>query len=584
VPANIPQPAISSRIRERLAAIYPDPSLATTASRDIETIIEKWRPRMTSANPGWSERDAFLITYADTILDNNHPALPTLTAFLRKHCPNALSFIHLLPFYPSTSDHGFSVVDYRQVREDLGSWDDVKDLTRDHRVVFDCVLNHVSQQSQYVQGFLDGNPAQADFCIVDDPAMDTSHVVRPRQSPLFHSYNRPNGKAINLWTTFSRDQVDLNFRNPAVLLEILDVLLGYAATGASMIRLDAIPYLWKESGTGCIHLPQTHEIIRLVRAVFDAVAPHVILLSETNVPHRENISYFGGEERDEAQIIYNFSLAPLLLHTLHREDATALTQWAANLDDFGDRCTYLNVTATHDGIGVRPAEDCLSPDDRDAIVKLAADHGGFVNYKRNADGSDTPYELNITWFDAVNNPLADPPLPLATQIDRFILSQAIPMALKGIPALYIHSLLGSRNQLDHIDPQNPSTFRSINRAQIPLDSLSTDLADPASRRHKVFHALLRLLETRRHTSAFHPDAPQTILDLGPSLFAIERVSLDGSQTLLAVFNVTASPQSIPAPSLPTAAAALTDLVSGDTLSSSSIPLGPRQFRWLIPVS
>jgi glycosidase len=584
VPANIPQPAISSRIRERLAAIYPDQSLATTASRDIETIIEKWRPRMTSANPGWSERDAFLITYADTILDNNHPALPTLTAFLRKHCPNALSFIHLLPFYPSTSDHGFSVVDYRQVREDLGSWDDVKDLTRDHRVVFDCVLNHVSQQSQYVQGFLDGNPAQADFCIVDDPAMDTSHVVRPRQSPLFHSFNRPHSKAINLWTTFSRDQVDLNFRNPAVLLEILDVLLGYAATGASMIRLDAIPYLWKESGTGCIHLPQTHEIIRLVRAVFDAVAPHVILLSETNVPHRENISYFGGEERDEAQIIYNFSLAPLLLHTLHREDATALTQWAANLDDFGDRCTYLNVTATHDGIGLRPAEDCLSPDDRDAIVKLAADHGGFVNYKRNADDSDTPYELNITWFDAVNNPLADPPLPLATQIDRFILSQAIPMALKGIPARYIHSLHGSRNQLDTIDPQAPSTFRSINRAQLPLHPLATELDDPASRRHQVFHALLTLLETRRNTPAFHPDTPQSILELGPGLFAIHRHSADAGPDLIALFNITGTPLTVPTSRLPLTPQPLTDLVSGDSLHPPGIPLNPWQFRWLTPHS
>ncbi|MEM8954949.1 MAG: sugar phosphorylase [Verrucomicrobiota bacterium] len=537
---------------------------------------------MSPAPAGWSENDSFLITYAETLAEKKAPPLATLSRFLKNHCPDILSFIHILPFYPSTSDHGFSVVDYRKVATDLGSWNDVENLARERRVTFDCVLNHVSQESDYVQGFISGNTDREDFCIVESSAFDSSQVTRPRQSPLFHSFDRPDQSQVSLWTTFSRDQVDLNFRNPAVLIEILDILLGYAARGASMIRLDAIPYLWKESGTTCIHLKQTHEIIRLIRAVFDAVSPHVILLSETNVPHQENIKYFGPDERDEAQIIYNFSLAPLLLHTVHTGNATALTHWASNLDDFGEACTYLNVTATHDGIGIRPAEDCLAPDDRSRLLEITSAHGGFVNYKRNADGSDTPYELNITWFDALNNPHSNPPTPLSLQIDRMVLSQAIPMALKGIPALYIHSLLGSRNDLSRVNPGDSTTFRTINRSQISIDTLLQDLNDPTTRRHQVFHALTKLLRIRQTQPAFHPDAAQQILDLGPHTFALLRQSQSSSlvQSIIAVFNVTAQPQTIPTSSLPLSKEPLTDLISGQPIAAPEISINPYQFRWL----
>lgn len=579
----LPPPPLSTRIRGRLEAIYPDPPLAADTAQAIDILIEKWRPLIAPATSHWTENDTLLITYAHSLTHQDHAPLPTLAHFLRTRCPGILPFVHLLPFYPSTSDHGFSVVDYRQVAPDTGTWNDVKSLTAERRVVFDCVLNHVSQQSDYVRGFLTGDPSHAGFCIVEDPAVDTSQVVRPRQSPLFHDFLQSDQTTTNLWTTFSRDQVDLNFRNPAVLLEILDILLGYAATGASMIRLDAIPYLWKESATTCIHLPQTHEIIRLLRAVFDAAAPHVILLSETNVPHRENISYFGGPDRDEAQIIYNFSLAPLLLHTLHREDSRALTRWATALEDFGARCTYLNVTATHDGIGVRPAEDCLDPADRDFLVELTAHHGGYVNYKRNADGTDTPYELNITWFDAINNPLADPPLSPESELARFLLSQAIPMALKGIPALYLHSLLGSRNDLSDVDPDTPSSFRAINRAQIPIDQLLAELDDSRSRRHHVFQALTRLLEIRQSQPAFHPNASQTVLDLGPHCFALRRQAVDRSQELVALFNITGTPQTIPTSALPCAAGhPLTDLLAGNSPlpPAENISLLPWQYRWL----
>src|SRR5690606_35016656 len=108
----------------------------------------------------------------------------------------------------------------------------------------------------------------------------------------------------------SADQVDLNFKNPAVLLATTRALLFYVEHGAKFIRLDAIAYLWKEIGTPCIHLPQTHQVIQLMRAVLDEVAPDVRLITETNVPHPDNISYFGAGT-NEAQLVYNFALPPL---------------------------------------------------------------------------------------------------------------------------------------------------------------------------------------------------------------------------------------------------------------------------------
>lgn len=577
------------RIHDRLSAIYPDRETAGRARDGISRLIEKWSTEIPAKPLGWSERDAFLITYAGTIRDAARPSLRVLHEFLHERLGDAFSFVHVLPFYPSTSDHGFSVVDYRQVREDLGAWDDAEALTENYRVVFDCVLNHISQESAYVRGHLAKDKRYEGFCIERDPAMDTSNVTRPRQSPLFHSFKKPNGDAVDLWTTFSSDQVDLNYRNPAVLIELLDVLLFYAAKGAAMIRLDAIPYLWKTSGTSCIHLPETHEVIRLIRAVFDAVAPHVILLSETNVPHEENISYFGPPRLDEAHIIYNFSLAPLLLHTLDAQDAGALSKWASALDDFGDECTYLNVTATHDGIGVRPVEGILSSAERQRLADLAVEHGGYVNFKANPDGTATPYELNISWFDAINNPNAVPPAPAGasvsgdspapdTELARFLLSQAIPMALQGIPGIYIHSLLGSRNYLQDVDPNSPATYRSVNRRELALGDLAPELDAPDSLPARVFQEMTRLLRIRRDQPAFHPSVPQRILDLGPKIFAVHRPHPDAPVTTL--FNVTAHPQTVSPDTLHRSSE---DLISGEQLDANSpIPLAPWQFRWLTP--
>ena len=156
--------------------------------------------------------------------------------------------IHLLPFYPYSSDDGFSVIDYKQVNPALGTWDDVARVGQNFHLMFDGVINHISAQSAWFKAFLQDDPKYRDYFIVVEGEPDLSQVVRPRTLPLLTEFTTPSG-AKKVWTTFSADQIDLNYANPEVLLDIIDVLLFYVAHGAELIRLDAIAYLWKEIGT-----------------------------------------------------------------------------------------------------------------------------------------------------------------------------------------------------------------------------------------------------------------------------------------------------------------------------------------------
>ena len=212
-----------------------------------------------------SERDSILITYADQLSELNASPLQTLARFCEKHLLRLVSSVHVLPFFPYSSDDGFSVIDYRAVNPAFGSWEDISALGRNFRLMFDAVINHASVQHEWFQAFLRDDPKYRDYFVVVDGNPDLSQVVRPRALPLLTEFDTASGPR-RVWTTFSADQVDLNFQNPDVLLEIIDTLLFYVQQGAQLIRLDAIAYLWKEIGTSCIHLPQTHHIIRLFRS------------------------------------------------------------------------------------------------------------------------------------------------------------------------------------------------------------------------------------------------------------------------------------------------------------------------------
>ena len=527
-----------------------------------------------------TEKDVILITYGDQFQKPPQPHLQTLAEFLQRHVSDVIDGVHILPFFPYSSDDGFSVIDYKRVDPALGDWDDILALKRrGYRLMFDAVINHVSRQSEWFRRFMRGEAPWWDYFIRVDPDADLSRVVRPRTSPLLTRVETARGPQY-VWTTFGPDQIDLNYANPDVLLDIIDVLLFYVERGADIIRLDAIAYLWKEIGTSCIHLPQTHAMVKLWRAILDAVAPNVLIITETNVPHEENIRYFGEYlpeigKTDEAQLVYNFTLAPLTLHAFASADARKLARWAASLQT-PVGATFFNFIASHDGIGIRPAEGILDPSEMDALVQRTLAHGGQVSYKADPDGGKSVYELNITLYDFLNDPRHPSP---ENDAARFLASQAILLSLAGAPGVYVHSLFGSRNC--HSCYQETGRARSLNRRKFALAELEAMLADDQAHYGRVFRGYREMLRIRRMHKAFHPFAGQRVLHLHPAVFSLLRTAQDGEEIVLCLINVSDADQTFSLPEF--GSRTWLDLLTGERVAASDIALGGYEVRWLLHI-
>lgn len=568
----------SGPIRAHLKELY-GVAEGKSAYQRLLAIMGRYRPLLHDVHPGpLTQQDAILITYADQLRAPGIPSLQTLAHFCERQLAGLVSGVHILPFYPSSSDDGFSVLDYRAVDPGLGSWDDIERLGRNFRLMFDAVINHASAGSPWFQALLRDEPPYRDFFTTVTGTPDLSAVARPRALPLLTRFDTVSGPR-QVWTTFSADQVDLNYQNPDLLVEIVDTLLFYVSQGAELIRLDAIAYLWKEIGTSCIHLPQTHRVIQLFRAILDELSPGVKLVTETNVPHADNISYFG-DGKNEAQLVYNFALPPLVLHTLHTGSAQALSAWAASLSLPGNRATFFNFLASHDGIGLNPVRGILVEAEIKSLVERVQQQGGLVSYKHDPDGRQSPYELNVNYFDA----LADPADPQPERhIERFLAAHAILLSLVGLPAIYFHSLFGSVGW-----PQGVSFTgmnRSINRQKFVVDAFERELADPASRRHKVFTRLSRLLRARASHPAFSPYGKQEVLDEGRGVFALVRGE-SASGRVLCLQNVTGETQLLSRGAgtvFSRRPSSLVDLVGGQTLDARlDLELSPYQTLWLHP--
>ena len=525
---------------------------------------------------GLSQQDVVLITYADMVQSKDRAPLDVLREFCSQHLKGAVSTVHLLPFYPWTSDDGFSVVDYRQVHPDYGKWTDIENFSKEFQLMFDLVLNHCSSKSPWFKEFVSGVEPGMNYIMEGDPEADLSAVVRPRSTPLLTPYQTRGGEK-NVWTTFSADQVDLDWTCPDLLFEFLDIILFYLSMGCRILRLDAVAFLWKKLGTNCLHLPETHEVIKLIRSFVEVVAPETILLTETNVPHEENVSYFG--KGDEAHAVYQFSLPPLLLHCLLRGTSKHLRNWAANLAPPPKGCYFLNFTASHDGVGVRPLEGILPKEEVLSLAKEIEGKGGKVSMRSMPDGSESPYELNVTYYSALSDP-KESELGEA----RFICSQALALSLQGIPAVYFHSLCATPNDQEGFGETGRA--RTLNRKKWQLNELESMLGKKNTTGSKVFDWYVTTLRKRGAAPAFHPDASQEILDLGDSVFGLVRSSVDGNQSIVCLYNFLPKtcplkPMNILKKWFPSGGAK--DLISGGEIhwGSKALELRPYQALWLV---
>lgn len=571
---------LKQKIVNHLKLIYPEEDHAALADRVIATfwpksggskVVEQRKLDTQS----WSESFAMLITYGDTLLQDDQKPLKTLRHFLKNHMGDCINSVHILPFFPYSSDDGFSVMDYYSVRQDLGSWKDIQAIGKEYKLMSDMVINHASARGEWFQKFVSGEEKYKDFFMTASPNDDLEDVVRPRPSPLLTEYDTADGLK-HLWCTFGPDQVDLNFANPEVLLEFVDVMRVYLNNSVRIFRLDAVAFLWKEVGTSCIHLPQTHEIIRLFRTLADFYEEDVIIITETNVPNDENLTYFGNG--NEAHLIYNFALPPLLIQALLTGSEYYLKRWLMRMPPTQEGCAYLNFVAGHDGVGLRPATGILMEEDFQEMIRTIRSFGGEISMRSVGDGQEKPYEMNVSLFDALKGTIDGPD---NLQCERFLASQTIMMALEGIPAFYIHSFLATPNDLEKF--RKSGHKRCINRHQWDYEDLRNKLADPKTDQSYVFGEMKRILSIRTKQPCFHPNATQFTLHLPEGLFGFWRQSLDRKQDTFCVTNLTNQELEFPLHNLNLhSTATWTDLLTGQVFENPDrdIMLAPYQSVWI----
>lgn len=571
--------AFEARLSKRLEFLYSSDKAPELVDR-INQLIDSYGFEIydsPSKDSSWSADDVVLITYGDTILSGNGQAnkLESLEKFVNDRLGTAINTIHILPFFPSSSDKGFSVVDYKQVRDDLGSWEDIERLSEKYNLMADLVINHTSRFSDWFENYQINQEPGKDYFIEVEPETDVSAVTRPRKSPLLTTVETSEGLKY-VWTTFSDDQIDLDFSNPDVLLEFIDIFLFYISKGIKIIRLDAIAYLWKEIGTNSIHLDETHQVVKLYRDIADHIDQDVTLITETNVPFDENVSYFG--DGDEAHMIYQFSLPPLLLHAILTENSQYLTQWAANLPEPPQGCTYFNFTASHDGIGVRPLEGLVPDAEFDVLVEGTKQRGGFVSYKENPDGTQSPYELNITYFDAFEVPGRSKG---NLQIKRYMCSQIIALSLQGVPGIYVHNFIATPNYLEGVAKSGEK--RMINRREWQRDELENHLEGDSNIGSNVLERYKDVLKIRKQHKPFSPESKQEVLKFGNDFFALRRISEAENEEIICISNITRETRSVSSEKLKpfSDAKKMQNLLNGELRSiHPELELEPFETVWL----
>lgn len=552
-------------IEEIISAIYPPQDEAMFLKEAISERIKGYKNKNIRPRKGqWDQDDVFLITYGDQFYEDGETKLTTFNKMYQQFFSDTFPIVHFLPFFPYSSDDGFSVIDYEQVNPEIGDWADVQVMNRNARLMFDFVCNHMSTKSNWFQGYLNNRTSYKDFFIESDPSIDLSMVTRPRTSPLLSEFVDLDGKIRNIWTTFSDDQVDLNFANPKVLLRMIDVLLFYVDQGADFIRLDAVGFLWKKAGTSSIHLPETHKIIQLFRSIVEEVAPGTILITETNVPHQDNISYFG-DGTNEAQMVYQFPLPPLVLHAIRTGNTSYLQKWANEIYLPTEEVSFFNFLASHDGIGLNPIRGIIDEAEILDLVASIEKEGALVNYKQNPDCSFSPYEINTTYIDALSNQSDEDEL----RLKRFMVAHSILLTIIGIPAVYVQSILGGRNYYEGVEKTGAN--RTINRQKYKASEICDSLLKSGSFRNQVYRELQELIQLRRSEEAFHPNCAMRVLETNHATFGIVR-----DEKVYVLHNMSDQAQTI---SLD-AGTYINLLTKNECVIQKEVILEPYQFVWL----
>jgi amylosucrase len=525
-----------------------------------------------------------------------------------------INMVHVMPILKcptGASDGGYAVSDFRNIDKRAGTLEDLDEMAREMRkrnmlLTLDVVVNHTSDEHLWAQQARQGSRKYQDYYYIfenrDIPDMfeETMPEVFPETSPGNFTYD----KAMNKWvmTVFNSYQWDLNYSNPAVFIEMLDIILFWANRGADIVRLDAVAFLWKKIGTTCQNEREAHLILQLMKDCSQVTAPGVLFIAEAIVAPVEIIKYFGEDAviAKECEIAYNATFMALLWEAVATKNARLLNQGILSLPDKLDRATWLNYIRCHDDIG-------LGFDDADIArsgYDPAAHRRFLVDYFTGAfDGSSArgqPFGRNMKTGDArISGSLASlagleaaiesgDEEAIRRSIDTILLLHSMIMSFGGIPLLYYGDEIGTLNELTFLQDQTKAhDNRWMHRPRIDWKQ--------AERRHqhgsveqRIFDGLKRMIAVRKSTPAFADYNNRTLVDVGnPHLFVFVRTNPQmQSDQVVVVGNFDGSPQSLALGDLSIRGhfeyGQLRDLYSGEapTQFNDQLVVPPYRFFWL----
>ena len=571
-----------AELRLSLREIYPDHSEQEINSvwSQLLQILDPFRvnqdTRELEIESVWDSSSVVLITYPDSIYRKDESTLKTLTEFVKNRLSGLSSIIHVLPFLPSTSDGGFAVSNHEEIEDSFGNWNDLKGLSNNHKIMADLVLNHVSSSHPWVHQFIKSENPGMSYIVSPSDTHVWEQVIRPRNSSLFTNINTNKGLR-SVWTTFGPDQIDVDWKNPYIFLEFLKLLVKYINNGAEWIRLDAIAFIWKEPYTTCLHLGPVHLIVKLLNKCLKIIKPSSVLITETNVPEKENLSYL--IEGDEANLVYNFTLPPLLLEAIYTSKTDLLNEWLSNWNDLPKYTSLLNFTSSHDGIGLRALEGIMDDDRIHNLLVESEKRGGLVSHRRLSNGQDQPYELNISWWSAMSHDGSD---STQFQFERFLLSQVFTLSLKGVPAFYLPCILASPNDIDSF--KKTGQRRDLNREKFEANKLIEVLKNFDSPASKNISYLTHVVKVRSRLNAFHPESFMKCLSTKMDNCLIFQRGLD-SDIVYVICNMSnkclnISPLNQLNLSKSYRKKNFLDNITGSLLNTNSFKLNPYQVVWL----
>jgi sucrose phosphorylase len=576
--AAVSAPPLLRRVAQQLASVYADGVVTPTMERLAGDLIACMRlePDLPSPEPHvnhWDQRTALVITYADSIVAPGEKPLQTLKHWLDQHSQGCLTGVHVLPFYPYSSDDGFAVIDYLRVNEHLGDWDDVLALGAKYDLMADLVINHCSGSSEWFSNFLRGEEPGRDYFFTASPEDDLSQVVRPRTSPLLREVETSRGCEARLVHFFPRpDRPQLPQPRGA------ETLCRDRSPLPRSRRADLPPR------RGCVSVEGTgHDQPQPARDARDYPPPAYArgaCATGRGTDHGDEHPQPGKPVllRQRQRSALRLQLLPATAAAEHAGHRRLLLPQAVD-DEHAAAAAghrYFNFIASHDGIGLRPAEGLLSDEELQTLISTMRRFGAHVSYRVLQDGENKPYEINIALFDALQGTVDGPD---EFGVQRFLCAHTIMLGLEGIPGIYLHSLLGTRNDYERLERTGQN--RAINRHQWDREELEERLADPASTHARVFTALRDLLALRQRQMAFHPNATQFTLHLGNQLFGFWRQSADRRQSIFCVSNISREVQTLQLSDINLIQYEdWSDLISGEDCNGPFMQLEPYRTVWI----